>query len=816
MHGLTRKISIWFILSILAPVMAAGKIQDGMLFRSYDVPAEMRTSLCVPAGNSESIGFYDSLAVSFSIKIELNKGTFGYICRMAIDDLLPVDIMLTPSGSRYEISATADHLEIIPLTAEEENVEEWKDFYVGIREEGDQLVVSANGKQILRKHSSHKHHKARLFFGKVDAPGFATSDAAPMILADLMIRPDRKGSTSWLLSDECDLQTRSGISIKASNYLFLKDMNRKWALSMTASVPSVSYSCFSGDDSSLYYISDGLVTISDIISAATSSHTYASDMKMSFVRGEFVSPPDGSLIYADPERGEFIPYDRFSHEWGSGNGRTRTSVYMHHNTLWLPESGRFVQILGYGQHRYSNLAFFWSPSDPAPICRELKGIAPRYLAAAGVKDGKIYVLGGKGNSTGRQELGTVLFDDFCEIDPDSCTARTLWHSSALTGKVAARDIVFEDGGKSFLALLYNPEIRESSLQLYRFSFADGSGEPLADPIPYNFYDISSEAGLHYYPEHEFYMAAICHTDNAGTSHISTYLLGYPILAAEKGTSHSRLYMLAAAIFMLIAGRAAWLIRKRRETRAEAVTEEEAALPAEATIPRKPGVYLLGGFHVLDHDGNDIASSFSPILVQFLSILVLYTGEKGGISNAMLKSLLWADKSDESFNNNKGVNLRKLRTLLGQVGDILIVSENGACRIEDKDGLCDYLAAQKSLSSGDASEVLRTASRGALLPEYQFDWLDPVKSRYTNLVFSRLDEIADAGASPEMEVRIADCKLLHDTLDEQAVQQKCAALVSLGKVGTAKAVFQRFTDDYKRIMDEEFEGDFTEFVKKIRR
>ena len=103
-----RIICILTILLVSAPVLSSARIQDGMLFRSYDVPSEEKTSLMLPGRQKEWITFTDSLSLSFSIEIELNKGRFGYICRMALDDLLPIDFLLAPRGDRPEICATAD------------------------------------------------------------------------------------------------------------------------------------------------------------------------------------------------------------------------------------------------------------------------------------------------------------------------------------------------------------------------------------------------------------------------------------------------------------------------------------------------------------------------------------------------------------------------------------------------------------------------------------------------------------------------------------------------------------------------------------
>ncbi len=782
-----------------------------MLFRSYEVPSEERTSLLLPGRQKEWITFADSLSLSFSIKIELNKGRFGYICRIGLDDLPPIDFLLAPHSDKPEICATADHLNLVSLNEDGDNVEEWKDFYVKIFEDEGSLVLTANGREIFRGAFAAKRHRVKFYFGRCDATGFVTSDVAPMILADLQLKVDKGHTHTWLLSEESDLKSHSGVSIKACNALFLKDFNRRWTNVFSTDVPSVTYSCCSRDGSTVYYISDFQVIRIDVASAGITTIPFSRDMKMNFVRDNFEVLPDGSLIYADVERGEFIRFDTQAGEWVSENTRTRTSTQLHNNSLWLEDRGEYVHLFGYGQHKYSNMAYFWGPENLSVKAMELKGVAPRYLAAAGVRDGRIYVLGGKGNADGRQELGVRFWDDFCEIDPSDGSVRTLWHNELMRSNVAAKDLIFEEEGTSFLTLVYNPEVHDSSLQLFRFNFADGSCEELADKLPYAFSDISSEARLYYNSEYELYIATLCWAGSDGKSHVGTYILEAPILSSleqEETTGGNGLWILlasAALITVLVE-----IIHRRRKI----TSGPEGVLDIEGIYsPDSPGVYLLGGFHVLDKDGNDIATAFSPILLQLLSILVLHTAEKGGISNAMLKSLLWADKSDESFNNNKGVNLRRLRTLLEQVGGISIVSEGGNWRICAELAMCDYLEARQKLSEGSIQEILKVASRGALLPEYDFEWLDAFKSNYTNLVFSRLDQIADSGVAPDVLVRIYDAKLLFDSLDEEAVQQKCKALVNLGKVGLAKSVFSHFTSEYKRIMQEEISEDFTDFIKK---
>ena len=804
---MTKRLITALLFSLILALQAGASLGDGMRFRSYDAPAEQRTSLKLPAGASEWLTFSDSLTVSFSLKIERERGAFGYICRIGVDDLLPIDVILSPHDDALTISATADHHNMISLYDEGEDVGEWKDLYIRFSEEGENLVVTANSREVFRAAMKARRHRIKFYFGKVDAPGYATSDVAPMVMADLQVRIDSRKTLAWMLQDGKDLSMRHGVSIKACNPVFLLENNKHWTRLLSLGQPSVSYSCFSPDRGAAWIISGGQVTKVDVRSGEYTVRPYSTDMKINFARDQFETLPDGTLVYADVERGQFIRYD--GSEWEAPNGRSRTFTRLHNSTVYLPGRGRFLEMFGYGQHRYSNLAWEWSAEDFSRVSSALEGVEPRYLAGAGTYGGKVYVLGGKGNESGLQELGVRFYDSLVEIDPDGLSARTLWSSGVLSGNAVAKDLVIVED--RIYALLFNPEVHDSSLQLWGFDLADGSAAPLADTIPYPFLDISAQARLGFDEATENLVATVCFTGDDGKPCAEVWTLGFPPLPATAVRARKpvpswvwTLIIAVLTICIILTGVA--LIRRKP-------SPDEFDILPQQSVPKGPGVYLIGGFRVIDREGTDIASSFSPNLMQLLAILVLYTADRGGVSNARLKSILWADKSDESFNNNKGVSIARLREKVSQAGDITIVQDGGSWKIDGGAEMCDYIVARQRLEGDDAALILRTASWGALLPEYHYDWLDPFKARYTDLVLSRLDALTGAGVSPELAVKIADCRLLFDSIDEDAVFQKCQALVSLGRVGTSKGVFERFTVEYRSIMGEEFPKDFTSFLKK---
>ena len=202
--------------------------------------------------------------------------------------------------------------------------------------------------------------------------------------------------------------------------------------------------------------------------------------------------------------------------------------------------------------------------------------------------------------------------------------------------------------------------------------------------------------------------------------------------------------------------------------------------------------------------------------RFFVLLILHTVEYGGVSNAKLKSLLWSDKSDESYNNNRGVTMKKIRKVLEQVGDIDFVSEGGQWKVSGNTALCDYfVAAEVFQQESTLEELLEVAAWGPLLPEVQSDYLDPFKSYYTNRVFQGIEHIRqDRGEAltPVQSEQLADCALLFDSLDEEAIRLKCNALIAQKRLGLARQVFSRFAEEYQRVMGEPFSADFKDFIK----
>ena len=294
-----------------------------------------------------------------------------------------------------------------------------------------------------------------------------------------------------------------------------------------------------------------------------------------------------------------------------------------------------------------------------------------------------------------------------------------------------------------------------------------------------------------------------------------------------------LKIVAGALALMTAAAVLFLRRRRRaKTPVFYMTAEQdngeaafSALEEYNSERTNPGIYLLGGFRVIDRRGRDITGDFTPVMKQILSLIILYTCKGTGISNQKLKDFLWLDKGEDSARNNRSVNIRKIRLLLEGVGGFDINTDNSYWTITPGEGdRCDYISAVEFLkelrgaaqvASEQMTRLLKIASRGALLPNQQFEWLDSFKGDYADMIIEVMARLCDS-RTPEGDHRtrilLSEGILKFDTLDEASVRVKCRALVALGKIGVAKATFDTFTREYRQLMGEDYSDGFDKFVK----
>jgi len=240
--------------------------------------------------------------------------------------------------------------------------------------------------------------------------------------------------------------------------------------------------------------------------------------------------------------------------------------------------------------------------------------------------------------------------------------------------------------------------------------------------------------------------------------------------------------------------------------------------SEKALARKSAIHLFGGFEVYTRDGEEISSHFSPILKE-LFILLICRNPDEGISSTALKEILWYDKSDESARNNRSVYIARLRQILDRVGEAHLQHEKGKWLCRFQGIYVDYLDYRSIIGKTiikveDIENLSALLTKGAFLPECDFQWLDDIKAGIADYAITLLTDFTDRmdkERNTELINAIADALFTVDPLNDTALSLKCRYYNLMGKPYLSKQVFANYAKDYKNTYAEEFNRTYTDIL-----
>jgi len=420
----------------------------------------------------------------------------------------------------------------------------------------------------------------------------------------------------------------------------------------------------------------------------------------------------------------------------------------------------------------------------------------------------------------------------------------------------ANSLVIDDKAKMYYGLAFPQHKYNSSLRLLCGSLNNPSYYLIGSNIPYTFHDIHSFADLYYCADSKKFIAVTLFREGKQTQ-INVYsLLSPPFNPVKRKDKKSYTgilqYIVGIGIVFLGTVILSIVIKKRKRANvgpaiilAEIIDKEKTDITSyneknilntkpeysnpekQATnytafdnkIEYKNTILLFGDLQVFDAEGIEVTKYFSPLIKELFLIILLYSVRWGrGLSSEKLNETLWYDKSAKSANNNRAVNIAKLKNLLDKLTGCGISKSTGYWKLDiDYNNIYvdyyNYLSIVKDktdLSIQKIKNLSAITQRGNFLSDIEYEWLDTFKSEISNevidtyLYFARSDKTA---YEPEFLIELANYIFYFDPVNEEAMTLKCNALVSLGKHSLAKQAFENFTRDYKVIYGEEFKQGF---------
>jgi len=681
-----------------------------------------------------------------------------------------------------------------------------------------------------------------MYFGLNNNPIFASTDVPPMTIKDIQIFDvEGKLIRNWKLEKHAtnkvydEIQNKKAVCI---NPVWEIDKHVKWQLKSRFKIPyELPQIAFNENISRIYFAKQKTVYYYDAINQKIDTIIAR--------KGEIYNCRSNQLFY-DKKANQLISYSfdnanlaRFDfnkREWSNEFTEKITPQFWHHSKYYDAEDSSLITMGGYGYHKYKSDVMRYSIKNKEWKQHDISSsITPRYLGSLGsLGNGELLYFGGYGSNTGNQEEFPHNYYDLYKINPKTLEVKKLWEMATPSEHFTnSNSLVYNDEKKSFYNLAYSNTRYSTSLKLMEYSIEKPEYKIVGDTIPYKFKDIESYCDLFYSTQTSELMAVTSVSKNNSTE-INIYSIAYPPLYAqdviqkEESSGSWKWFLLLVPVLIIIAF---FVIKDKKSKATKLQNSVNRYLNFEYSELKKDlkpsSINMLGYFQIIDKDSVNITGNFTATTSHILVLMILYTVKNGqGISTQELTEILWPDKDTDSARNNRNVYMSKLRLLIKNVGDIELINQNNYWSVNTgKEVFCDYknvmllvnqLSKQKEYSAELANELVRIASHGVLLPNFQEEWVDSFKGDFTNVIIETLTKLLqykEVLNDKLMVLHIADAILKHDSIDEDAVKMKVTTLFSLGKKSQAKQCFDKFTDDYKNFMGVAYKETFDQFRAK---
>lgn len=542
-------------------------------------------------------------------------------------------------------------------------------------------------------------------------------------------------------------------------------------------------------------------------------------------------------------------FDFQTGRWSLNTENRKETPYFNH--AWAQSDSIGYAFGGYGFYTFFNSLFKINMNTGVVNkCSYTPEIRQRTCASAAIVGNELYIYGGRGQTVDdAKNSDSHYYYDMYAIDLNTMKARKIWEMTdrpkhnfipASTMYYIPQDSAFYVAGEQHLmkVSMNRPEWTELT------SFMPAPVGPYKDMV-YN---------LYYAPDFKRMYLLVNKRINDEDFDVTIYTIHLPltgISAAENEEVKPEKefpmpiiigIILVMALIAIYAGRRVYLQKKNVEFKKDEIKFEEKSVeetpvsesmvddvpaPAvtEVVLDNKASIYLMGKFKIMDREGKDVTSSFTSRMRSLFLIFLMYHETKlASVQIEKVDECIWPDKDVESARNNRNVYMRKLRIELKKIGNLEIVNNKGFFQINIGANIyVDYFELIRNITRIEQGEwdnielikrTLQIMQRGTLLPEVSEEWLDSFKAETTSRVVNLLEDLLNRSQSDvSLSIQIAETMFMYDSLSEEALAAKCNLLSTIGKKGVAKATYESFCKEYKRMLGTDYPNSFTEICER---
>jgi two-component SAPR family response regulator len=807
----------------------------GLRFSSHEAVQEKRTSLNITP--NENICLHKDPVISFDLVFAPHLDVyFGYVFRLITAANQNIDLIYNQKLGNFNL--IIGETPTVTFTIDSPRLyTKWTHLEFRFDLEAHSLSIYENYAFAAKRNVDlGKDLCFRMIFGASSFEDFRTGDIPPMSLRDLKIFDDGGLQYYWPLSETSggDCYDSVGKKVaKAVNPIWIKPQHQDWQLAATLHIDGTPGVAFDPGSETIYLAGE------DSLFAWTVQRGAPWSVPLS--RKDAFLPPGNQSIF-DPRTGRmynvYIDLKKVrtfvfgSYKWDEDYPSAPLTEFWHANKFLSYEDTSLYIVGGYGQLHYKNVVQRYRLSEKKWEVLATGGdhFAPRYLAGLGTNASgdSAFIIGGYGSNTGDQMVNPRYDYDLVVYSVRNRTFKTIYRLKEPEQPFCfANSLVIDDTSREYYGLIYPNDKFNSALQLIKGSLVTPTYQPVGDQIPYSFYDVKSFADLYYDPQSQTLVAVTMYTNKANITEVKIYTLAFPpnpIPAPVMASGRAFPWRYAILLLVVLGIVGAVLLRRRkkatRKTPDPVVTHAPPVLTPALPADGRSAILFFGQFEVYDKEGTELTKLFTPLLKELFLLITIYTLRSGkGVSSEKLYATLWRDKSNKDAQNNRSVNMVKLKAILDKMGTCGIGKEAdkwvfhylpGQIRVD----MAEFLALVQthSPSQEEIRHLLSIVHRGTFLSDTVYPWLDDIQSEVSDRI---LDVLSAAclrwSHDPEFLLEIAGGIFLFDPVNEEALRVRCKILSGLGRHSQAKAAFEKFAKEYHQMYGEEFQHSFHEIL-----
>jgi len=835
----------------------------GLEFNGINESLDNRTELnLTPEGY---LKFKNDFEISFDYKTTCISpdsyiGLFGYIVRIVNKDNKNVDLLssiaagLEPPKLNLVIGNKDS---IVTANYSKSSIDKWIRLKVKFNLSKDQVIFYTPERFYVQENVGFKKKdEFKIIFGANDYKQFKTSDVPTMSIRDIKISEQGKLKYHWVLDEKKQhiaTDRLLGHKAIAKNPVWLSLNHQKWQsnfetdsngyLMITADTEKAEIFIVGSDELEIYSVGDNI------------SKKVPYKNKPSFLKYNFkpiYNKKDHKIYCYLVGDGPPHVLDIETGVWERKKNRLTdeiTSNNLYFNRYYNESDNSIYMFGGYGQHKYNNeISKIDINNNTLKTLRTNDTIFhPKYLSGLGVLNDTLYILGGYGSKSGNQLINpqsyydligysikdSTLFKKF-EISPivdDMCIANSMW---------------VDEDTRDYYALSYEKSVFNGGLQMIKGNLETSHVDVVGNKFPYQFLDVKSSAGLLYMKQQKKLFAFSTYTTDSNTTQAKIYSINYPpdkyieeIGEVEESKDFTIVIVTFSCAVLFVIG---FMYFRKKKKEAKEVSKKRNwwlkktisnnnvsiahTVEEEKLVVEKINYKLIffGGFQVINNKTIDITNQFTPLIKELFLLLWLHTYKNDkGISPEKITEILWYDKSEKSAQNNRSVNLAKLRILLTDLGDLNLSKKTGywKCVFDESEIRNDYVdfinltSSKAILTKQKINQLIEITEKGPFLRNVQYEWLDEFKASVSDITIDTLTYFAqkcDVNKEADFIIHLADSIFIFDVTNEDAMILKCMSLYVLGKHSHAKATYKKFSKEYLELYGQSYEQAFVDIIK----